>query len=339
MAVILLFLALSLLFYVLFGGADFGAGMLELRLGKTLRDEQQELMAHAVAPVWEANHMWLVLAVVILFMGFPRIYTELSTYLFLPIMAILLGIVVRGCAFTFRHYDTLTPRPQGLYRWAYRLSSLWTAFFLGVIAGAPFLGRMSPQGSSFYEVYVASWLNPFCLVLGCFTAAIFGLLAAVYLVGEASEGALAALFRRRAVFLAVTVVVLGAVLFAAAEASGVAMTSLFFGNPACCGVFALATLLLVPFWWCLKSKQGTVAVRALGAGMIACVLFGWFALQYPVALRYAGGPPPLTFAEAAAPDATQQSLLGALVVGSCLIFPSLMYLLKVFKGETFRRTG
>ena len=163
MAVILLFLALSLLFYVLFGGADFGAGMLELRLGKTLRDEQQELMAHAVAPVWEANHMWLVLAVVILFMGFPRIYTELSTYLFLPIMAILLGIVVRGCAFTFRHYDTLTPRPQGLYRWAYRLSSLWTAFFLGVIAGAPFLGRMSPQGSSFYEVYVASWLNPFCL--------------------------------------------------------------------------------------------------------------------------------------------------------------------------------
>lgn len=323
------FLGVSLLFYVLFGGADFGAGILELFLGSKKRDEQRKLISHAMAPVWEANHVWLILAVVILFMGFPRLYTLVSTYLHIPILAILVGIVARGCAFTFRHYDTLGKEYYRAYSRVFALSSLWTSFFLGVGAGAVMLGRFTPDALSFEVAYIRPWFNWFCASVGLFACALFSFLAAIYLVGEANDAEMRGAFRRKALLGNVAVVVAGALVFVSAEVEGFGLARSFFTNPLTLACFVLATLLWLPFWKALANANRTVATRALGAAIVALVLFGWFAVRYKLVVQI--------LESAAAPERTLKALLGALVVGCVLIFPALGYLLKVFKWESIER--
>ena len=111
--VLVFFIGASLLLYVVLGGSDFGAGIIELLPAGRLRDAQKRVINRAMGPVWEANHMWLILIVVILFMGFPTIFTTLMVALHVPMLALLVGIVVRGTAFTFRHYDAV----QKVLRW------------------------------------------------------------------------------------------------------------------------------------------------------------------------------------------------------------------------------
>src|SRR4051812_37616275 len=98
---VLLVMLVSITLYAVLGGADFGAGMIELFLG---RNGTKHVDA-ALLPVWEANHVWLVLLIVLAFVGFPQLYSVVSTFLHVPILLVLLGIVARGSAFTFRHYD------------------------------------------------------------------------------------------------------------------------------------------------------------------------------------------------------------------------------------------
>ncbi|MCM2278138.1 MAG: cytochrome d ubiquinol oxidase subunit II [Oligoflexia bacterium] len=331
-----LFLAASLVFYVLFAGADFGAGILELFRGSRRSDEQQRLVSHAMAPVWEANHVWLVLAVVILFMGFPVIYTTASTYLFLPLVAILVGVVARGTAFTFRHYDTLTRRYYRAYSGVFAWSSLWTAFFLGTVPAALMLGRIDPSASGFSALFLDSWLNPFGAVMGVFTCCLFSFLASLYLSGETRDEELRAIFRRRAAFACGAMVLAGGGVFVTAELSGLPLLGEFFAHPLSVACFIVATALLVPFWFNLRRRGNVTIERVLAAAIVALVLLGWFAVQYPVAIRMAE---PITFERAAAPEATLRALLGALVVGILLILPALLYLLKVFKWETLEREG
>lgn len=337
LGILLFFLGASLLFYVLFAGADFGAGVLELFVGRERRADQRALVSHAMAPVWEANHVWLILAVVILFMGFPSVYTTMSVHLFVPLVALLVGIVARGTTFTFRHYDTLTTEWHGAYTAVFALSSLWSSAWLGVLAGALVFGRIDPGGADGWALYIAPWWNPFCAAMAVFTTSLFALLAAVYLVGEAEDASLAALFRRKAKVAAAVLVVAGALVFATAEAGGLPLARAFFATPGSVVAFVLATLLLVPFARTLgvTSGRGRTLARVLGAGIVTLVLLGWYAVQYPVAVRFVDGA--LTFPEAAAPEATQRALLGALLVGSALIFPALGWLFRVFKGETFER--
>jgi cytochrome d ubiquinol oxidase subunit II len=336
LALVLLFLAVSLLLYVLLAGADFGAGILEIFLGQRRRGDQRALISHAMAPVWEANHVWLILAVVILFMAFPTVYTTLSIYLYIPLVALLMGIVARGTAFTFRHYDTLTTEWHGVYSRVFQVSSLWTSMVLGALAGALALGRIELDSASTYTTYVAPWLNLFCLAMGVFTSALFALLAAVFLVGEAEDDELRALFRRKARVAELVLVVAGACVFGTAELNGLPLLRTFFGTPASVVAFVLATALLVPFRRALsRADGGRTRARVLGATIVTLVMLGWFAVQYPVAVRLARGA--ITFPEAAAPDATLRALLGALFVGSAVIFPGLGYLFWVFKRGTFER--
>lgn len=334
----LLFLAVSLLFYMLFAGADFGAGILELFLGKKQKAEQRALISHAMAPIWEANHVWLVLAIVILFMGFPPIYAQISLYLHLPLIALLMGIVFRGCAFTFRYYDTLGDRYHPAYSWVFSLSSLWSAYFVGTLCGAVLLGKIDPQATTYAALFLHPWLNPFCASLGIFTALLFAFLASVYLVGEAETRSLQDLFRRKARGMNAALIGVGALVFGTAEASGLPLLAYFVETPFSVGCFAIASVLWLPFWAALSKAQpgSTLVVRGLAVTIACLVLFGWFAMQYPIALRYAGGDS-LNFAQSAAPPATLRALLGALVFGVLAIFPALGYLFSVFKWSTLKR--
>ena len=105
--VVIIFLWTAILLYILLGGADFGAGIIELFTSKKNERLTRRTMYKAIGPIWEANHMWLIITIVILFVGFPAIYATMSIHLHIPLLAMLLGIIARGTAFTFRHYDAV----------------------------------------------------------------------------------------------------------------------------------------------------------------------------------------------------------------------------------------
>src|SRR3989454_7315936 len=91
--------------YAVLAGADFGGGVWALLARGPQKERQRELIAHAIGPIWEANHVWLILVGVLLFVCFPAGWAAISIGLHVPLSVMLLGIVLRGSAFTFRSYD------------------------------------------------------------------------------------------------------------------------------------------------------------------------------------------------------------------------------------------
>ncbi|WII71896.1 cytochrome d ubiquinol oxidase subunit II [Bdellovibrio sp. 22V] len=329
--ILLFFIGASLLLYVLLGGADYGAGVLELLPTRRHREAQRELINEAMGPVWEANHMWLILIVVILFMGFPSVFTTLMTSLHLPMVALLLGIVVRGCAFTFRHYDAIKGETsQKIYTMLFGVSSLWTAMWLGIIAASLDRGLINPEARTFFEAYIAPWWGRYPFLMGVFVVCIFSFLASVYLIGEAKEPGLQKFFARRGMVLNYLVVFAGALVFSASADERTPLHREFFRNEYSVGCMVLATLLFFALWF-FVSKRNTLWVRLIAGGQISLILLGWYFLHAPNALLTRQGP--LSFYAAAAPTATLLQLVIALLVGSLFIFPSLFYLLKVFKTK------
>src|SRR5262249_18514022 len=112
-------LGVSFILYTFLAGADFGAGLWEKLPGR----RGDSTISKAIAPVWEANHVWLILAIVILFSGFPMVYSSLAWVLHIPLMMVLIGIIMRGCAFTFRHYDVHQGRAHKYYSYLFHVSS------------------------------------------------------------------------------------------------------------------------------------------------------------------------------------------------------------------------
>src|SRR3982751_809249 len=140
--VVIAYLWLSILLYLLLGGADFGAGIIELFTSAKNRHKTRKTLYHAIGPIWEANHMWLIIAIVILFVGFPVIYATMSTYLHIPLVIMLMGIIARGTALTFRNYDAVHDNMQKVYNKIFVYSSFITPLFLGIIAGSTVSGRV-----------------------------------------------------------------------------------------------------------------------------------------------------------------------------------------------------
>src|SRR5579872_2059367 len=122
--------------YVLFGGADYGGGVWDLLASGPRRAQQRALIAHAIGPIWEANHVWLILIVVLLFTCFPAAFAVLTTVLHIPLTLLLLGIVLRGSAFTFRAYDATHSAVQERWGMLFAIASVLAPILLGVIVGA-----------------------------------------------------------------------------------------------------------------------------------------------------------------------------------------------------------
>ena len=144
--VVIAFFFLSVLLYLLLGGADFGAGIVELFTSRKNQEQTRRIAYRAIGPVWEANHMWLIIAIVILFVGFPRIYSLMSTNLHIPLLLMLMGITARGTAFVFRNYDAVKDQMQEVYNKIFIYSSFITPLFLGIIAGAIFFVVVAVKG-------------------------------------------------------------------------------------------------------------------------------------------------------------------------------------------------
>src|SRR4051794_4338579 len=195
----LVVLWIGLTAYVLFGGADFGAGVWDLLAGGDRRGAaQRDLIEHTIGPVWEANHVWLIFVVVLLWAGFSPVFAAVLSTLYIPLTLAALGIIARGAAFAFRKVSTELWQKR-LFGACFALSSVLTPFFLGTVAGGVASGRV-PPGLARGDV-VTSWLNPTSALGGVLAVLVCAHLAAVYLCAEtARRGAaeLGAWFRARA---------------------------------------------------------------------------------------------------------------------------------------------
>ncbi len=330
------FLGLSLLFYCLFAGADFGAGILEYFLDRQDREKQKQIIARAIGPIWEANHVWLILAVVILFTAFPKAYSALCVAYYIPLTFLLVGITFRGCAFTFRHYDAVKDSSQKYYSMIFKASGIMVPLTLGVIAGGIFLGRVGK--GDFLSRYVNPWFNLFSLSVGLFTCVLFAFLASVYLIGETREEKLRRIFAARAQAFNLAAVGTGLLVFISAQLDGLPLLDRFISQPSSAICMVLATVILIPLWMTLKAKRVYWA-RITAILQVAFVLLGWFSLQFPVLLTIGTDGPGveiITLTSAAAPEATLRYLVFALVPGCLIIFPCLIYLFKIFKSEPLK---
>ena len=327
---IIIILGASLALYTILGGADFGAVIIESFAGK----KGERTISKAIAPVWEANHVWLILAVVILFTAFPTVYASLSLVLHIPLMLVLLGIIFRGTAFTFRHYDVLHDHTHKYYTLLFKVSSFVTPFFLGVTLGAMILGRITfDQSVGFYKMFISPWLNVFCFVMGVFVVTLFAYISAVFLVGETKndrERRRYAMFSRQ---LMVFTMLFGLLVFAAAEMEGHHLFDEFGRSSVSIITLLLATLLCpVIFIFLNRSNNKTLYLRVAVGVQVTAIIIGWFYIQYPVLIQVSGGED-YTFFNTQAPQATLQQLVIALIVGLVLVVPGFLYLFKVFKVE------
>jgi cytochrome d ubiquinol oxidase subunit II len=314
--------------YVLLGGADFGGGVWDLLARGPRRDRQRDLIAHAIGPVWEANHVWLILIIVLLFTCFPPVFARLSIALHIPLTLMLVGIVLRGSAFTFRSYGGDDEPAQRRWGRTFASASLVTPLLLGMSFGAIAAGRVAvPTGGSFVAGYLLPWLSPFTLSVGCFTLVLFAFLAAVYLTLETEDPGLRDDFRARALGagLALFVTAMSTLGLAWRNAPLVwrGLVVAPFAVPVHLATGISASLAL----WALWTRRYRLA-RLAAAAQASLILWGWALAQYPWML-----PPSLSITDAAAPAITLKLTLGALVLGAAVLLPSLAYLFRVFKAS------
>src|SRR6266446_4457379 len=196
--IVAIFILSSLIVYALMGGADFGGGIWNLLAFGPRAKRQREAIADAIAPIWEANHVWLILVIVLLFTGFPSAFGTMMTALNIPITVMLLGIVLRGSAFIFRKYDVAKER-----HWSavFGMASFLTPFFQGVILGALATGQIRVEQGRVLTGFMAGWMTPFALSCGVFALGLFAFLAATYLTLDTrDEPDLQDDFRRRSLW-------------------------------------------------------------------------------------------------------------------------------------------
>ena len=292
----------ALVVYSLTGGADFGGGVWVLLSWGPRAERQRALVAKAIAPIWEANHVWLIAAITLLFTAFPRAFAEITTWLHVPLTLMLIGIVLRGSAFVFR--SMTKDFEHRLWSAVFAASSALTPITLGLCVGAVAGGELS--GGGFFR----PWLRPFPAAVGLMTLALFAYLAAVYLIHETQESDLREDFRLRAVWSGLAAAAL------AGAAFRLSPLPLRPWPAALCGALALLAL------W----RRSYGAARVLAVAQVALIVIGWGTAQYPYLVV-----PNLRIHEIAAPPSVLVPVLWTSLVAAALVTPAFAWLYAVFK--------
>ncbi len=313
----------ALVLYALLGGADFGAGIWDLLASGPRRREQRAAIEHALGPIWEANHVWLILVLVLLFTAFPPAFAGVCIALFVPLLLLLLGIVLRGAAFTFRTY--VQGAVQERWGLVFSMSSVLAPVMLGVVVGALASGKLRVGDGAAGANGLAAF-SPFTLATGAFTCACFAFLAATYLTVE-TDGALREDFRWRAIASGLAVFVGAASVAALSWRDAPVVFAGLTDRPWSPPLHAVTAASAIAAFLALVLRRFRLA-RLAAALQVALIVVGWGASQYPYLVV-----PDLTLASASAPRSIQVLLLGALGLGAFTLFPSLYLLFSVFKGE------
>ena len=318
-------LLLSLNAYVLFGGADFGGGVWDLLASGPRRARQREVISHAIGPIWEANHVWLILAIVLTFTCFPPVFARVGIVLHIPLTLMLVGIVLRGSAFTFRTYDVGHDANQRRWGRIFASASAVTPVLLGICIGAVASGRVGgPMEGGFVERFVTPWANPFAFAVGVLTLALFAFLAAVFLTMESHDAEICEDFRRRAIGAGVAVFVTAALaLLLAMTGDAPLMRRGLLGSPWALPLHVLTGAAAVGAFGCVWLRRYRLA-RIAASLQVSLIVWGWALAQYPYLL-----PPDFSIGSSAAPPVTLRLIAWALAVGALVLLPSLWYLFRV----------
>ncbi len=303
--------------YAVFGGADFGGGFWDLIAGGAEGGERPRALIDAsITPVWEANHVWLIFVLVVLWTAFSRAFAAIMVTLFVPLMIAALGIVLRGASFAFRK-SMFTTNERRAFGASFAASSVLVPYCFGAIAGGIASGRVPADGSGSTW---SSWINPTSVLGGALAVSVCAYLAAVYLVWDARrvhDQSLAEYFRRRAVAIAMVTgaVALAGIFVLHADASYLfhGLLSRGLGFVAASVVFGLASL--------VQLVRGARFARELSVAAVIAIVVGWGVAQWPYML-----PTTLKVSEAAAPTGTLAAVIFVFVVAAVVILPSLALL-------------
>jgi cytochrome bd ubiquinol oxidase subunit II len=302
--------------YALFGGADFGAGFWDLVAGGAERGARpRSVVDHSIGPVWEANHVWLIFVLVVLWTAFPEAFGSIMLTLFVPLSLAALGIVLRGSSFAFRKevFRTSSRRNFGA---AFAISSVLVPFCMGAVAGAIASGRV-PAGGVAGDTW-SSWINPTSILGGVLAVTVCAYLAAVYMVVDArrlGDADMVEYFRRRAIVAAVVtgIVALAGIWVLHDDARYVfdGLTSRGLAFVLISGIAGVGSIVLL-------ARSSHRGARVLAVGAVAAVVVAWGVAQWPYML-----PTTLKVSQAAAPDPTLWTVLIVFVIAAVVILPSL----------------
>lgn len=324
-------MVVALTAYVLTGGADFGGGVWDLLATGPGRAKQRDHIATALAPIWEANHVWLIVVVVVLFTAFPAAFSTIAIVLHIPLTIMLVGIVLRGSAFVFRSYGARTEAQRQRWGALFAIASTITPIFLGMSVGALASGRVgramqlvTTDRGAFADRFVHPWLGGFPVTVGFFALALFSFLAAVYLAYGTADAELRDAFRRRALGSAAAVFVMAGIalvlshLHASRIALGITVTPIGIVVQLVTAIFAVAAI--VALW---QRRFGLARIAA--AAQVTSILWGWALAQFPYLV-----PDTVRIRDAAAPDETLLLLAVGLAIGVVILIPALRYLYRLF---------
>lgn len=312
----------GLILYTVLGGADFGAGVWQLLAGSGARGRQiRDHAHHANAPVWEANHVWLVLVITVLWTGYPIVFGSIFSTLAIPIFVAAIGIVLRGMAYTLQ--NAANARQRRYIDTAFAVSSILTPFMLGTVIGAIASGRV-PVGNARGDA-ITSWVNPTSILAGCLAVATGAFLAAVYLAADAArlrDQSLTRAFHNRALAAGVTAGLVSIIGLVVIDSDA---HQLFHGLLRGWGLAAVIVSAAAGFVsLALIVRQAYEASRLSAAVAVAALLLGWTAAQRPYVL-----PPTLTLSAGAAATTTQVALIISVGIGAIILFPSLAVLFRL----------
>lgn len=316
----------ALIAYALLAGADFGGGVWDFFARGPRAARQRELIATAIGPIWEANHVWLIVVVVLLFSAFPPAFALIMTALHIPITAMLIGIVLRGSSFVFRTYDSRRDAVQRRWGRIFAMSSVATPVLLGIVLGTVSTPNIRVVGGVMVSGFFRPWLRLFPFCVGLFVLAQFAFLAAVYLTVDAEEVPLREDFRRRGLLAAVAVGVLAAAVLLLARSEAPRLWRGLLATGWAVPLHIATGLCAVGAIYALWARHYRTA-RLLAAAQVALIATGWGLAMNPFLIAET-----VTIRAAAAPEPTLRVILAGLAAGSLILFPALYYLFRVFKG-------
>ncbi len=308
----------SMAAYALFAGADFGGGIWDLLAGGSERGRRaREAIDASVTPVWEGNQTWIVLGLVLLWTGFPDAFAAVTVALFIPLALSVLGLVLRGVGFAFRH-EVAHPGSKRLTGVLFAASSVLAPFFLGTAVGAVTTGEVTPNPPG---NVVSAWTSPVALITGALFVATCAYIGGVYLVGDCHRrGAedLAHYFGRRTAGAGVVTGVLagvnlwllhGEAPYVFGRLTGIALPLVIVSVVAGAVTFGLIVLRRQ---WLLRITAGLA---------VSAVVAAWGLAQYPYLL-----PTTLPLGAGSSPSSTIYTEIAVIGMAVLFVVPAFVYL-------------
>ena len=318
----LVFAGIGLVLYTVLAGADFGAGFWQLFPGRSEQAARIRDHAHdAIAPVWEANHVWLIFVITVVWTAYPVVFASVASTLTVPFLIAAAGIILRGTAYATRS-GSAGPRETAAIDTVFAASSVLAPFALGTMVGAIASGRV-PVGNAAGNEF-SSWLTPTSVLIGVLAVATSAYLAAVYLAADAGrlgQPELVEAFRRRALGAGVAAGAVALVGVVVVDADAHRLYEHLVHTDALGGL--VVSILAGSVTLALVRGRRFDAARVTAALAVAAMIAGWAIAQNPILL------PGLTIQAAAAPHDALVCLVVAIVAGGVILFPSLGLLFRL----------